>query len=518
MIPELQRRRWVAALPLGLSLFGCGGAPRAPEPTPTPDRPPIERLLWADSARALLPRHEAGHVDWVAALRLGVIRPRSELPETTPPGMAFQPQFEVLLRGPDARADAWFPHSSHVEWLTCEQCHSTDTATPIEPGYAAVQMADIIRGRYCGACHGVVAFAPTGQVETCLRCHRRLIPEDGPGAVRPGRRPAPHEAPGGARLYREWCAMCHGETGAGDGPVGRRLDPRPRDFTAGLYQLRTTASGELPTDADLRRVIDEGIPGTAMPGWKNRLTAWARDSLVAYVKSFSPFFDGPAPEPLEIPEPPPPGPGDLAAGRVVFDSMHCARCHGAEGHGDGPSAAELKDDFRAPIRPADLTARWRFNGGSDLADIYTRLRTGMDGTPMPSYSDALDAGIVSDRQLWQLARYVMSLGDAIGPLGDVPVTMNRVARDPLMADIHVGGVAAGMDTDDLPVARFPHWVHRIRFRCKACHPALFLPQARTNAMTMIEIGRGEACGRCHNGRAAFRAGFGQCPRCHAERQ
>ena len=44
--------------------------------------------------------------------------------------------------------------------------------------------------------------------------------------------------------------------------------PRPRDFTKGVYQIRTTASGELPTDADIRRVIDDGMPGTAMPEWK----------------------------------------------------------------------------------------------------------------------------------------------------------------------------------------------------------------------------------------------------------
>src|SRR5213596_603126 len=76
----------------------------------------------------------------------------------------------------------------------------------------------------------------------------------------------------GKTVYVKWCAGCHGDNGAGDGAGARRMIPPPRDFTAGLYQIRSTASGELPTDADLLRAIDEGLYGTAMPGWKTRLS------------------------------------------------------------------------------------------------------------------------------------------------------------------------------------------------------------------------------------------------------
>ena len=68
----------------------------------------------------------------------------------------------------------------------------------------------------------------------------------------------------GRHVYGKWCAGCHGDNGAGDGAGARHMIPPPRDFTVGLYQIRSTASGELPTDADLLRSIDEGLFCTAM--------------------------------------------------------------------------------------------------------------------------------------------------------------------------------------------------------------------------------------------------------------
>src|SRR5260370_18024948 len=75
----------------------------------------------------------------------------------------------------------------------------------------------------------------------------------------------------GKVVYQKWCAGCHGDNGAGDGVAAHRMIPPPRDFTGAIYQIRTTASGQLPTDADLTRSIDEGLGGTPMPGWKARL-------------------------------------------------------------------------------------------------------------------------------------------------------------------------------------------------------------------------------------------------------
>src|SRR5207245_1108762 len=89
----------------------------------------------------------------------------------------------------------------------------------------------------------------------------------------------------GKRVYVKWCAGCHGEAGAGDGPAANAMLPRPRNFTGAVYKIRSTASGQLPTDADLMRAIEEGLPGSAMPAWKGRLSDGERRNVMAYLKT-----------------------------------------------------------------------------------------------------------------------------------------------------------------------------------------------------------------------------------------
>ncbi len=60
---------------------------------------------------------------------------------------------------------------------------------------------------------------------------------------------------------------------------------------------------------------------------------------------------------------------------------------------------------------------------------------------------------------------------------------------------------------------FPHWVHRVNFECKACHPALF-EMKKTGSIGMAEIFGGNLCGKCHNGTTAFNAAE-SCDRCHS---
>ncbi|HEX7120324.1 MAG TPA: c-type cytochrome [Longimicrobiales bacterium] len=226
-----------------------------------------------------------------------------------------------------------------------------------------------------------------------------------PAAALPRQQAHPGKAP-----YDKWCAHCHGVEGRGDGEAAAYMLPRPRDFTQALYQIRTTASGQLPTDADILRVIDEGMPGTAMPGWEAKLTEGERRALVDYLKSFSRFFAmGAAPPPVEAGDAPAVTEEGLAEGREFYERIECWKCHGDAGRGDGPSAPTQEDDRGFPIRPADLTENWHFNGGGEVEDIYMRLRTGLDGTPMPSFSDLITSGFMTDEQLWHLAQYVRSL-------------------------------------------------------------------------------------------------------------
>ena len=69
--------------------------------------------------------------------------------------------------------------------------------------------------------------------------------------------------------------------------------------------------------------------------------------------------------------------------------------------------------------------------------------------------------------------------------------------------------AAGMR----PVV-FPHWFHRIRFRCKVCHADLgFKFKAGGNEITMAQIIEGQYCGACHNGEIAW--SIENCDVCHS---
>src|SRR3989454_5691347 len=106
----------------------------------------------------------------------------------------------------------------------------------------------------------------------------------------PGSRLPVQDTTHGKTVYVKWCAGCHGDDGAGAGAAAAYMLPRPRNFTVGLYKIRTTASGQLPTDADLLRAIDDGLPGSAMPGWKGRLSDTERRDVMAYIKTFSSFF------------------------------------------------------------------------------------------------------------------------------------------------------------------------------------------------------------------------------------
>lgn len=61
---------------------------------------------------------------------------------------------------------------------------------------------------------------------------------------------------------------------------------------------------------------------------------------------------------------------------------------------------------------------------------------------------------------------------------------------------------------------FPHWFHRVRFRCKVCHTDLgFKFQAGGNDINMVKIIDGQFCGACHNGSLAW--SVEHCDVCHS---
>jgi cytochrome c oxidase cbb3-type subunit 2 len=231
----------------------------------------------------------------------------------------------------------------------------------------------------------------------------------------------------GRAVYRARCIGCHGPKGDGNGPAATFLTPRPRDFTLGVFKFRTTPSGSLPTDGDLFRTVTRGVRGTAMPSW-HELPGEERLAVVAYIKTLSTRWKDEKPEPAaEIGEPPRATLELIARGKRLYQTAKCFQCHGEGGKGDGESAPELIDDLKFPIRPTDLT-RGQLKGGSGVRDVYRAMTLGLDGTPMPSFADALN-----DEERWALSYYVLSLSAWRDPLTGRPLTVPPGARAALDA-------------------------------------------------------------------------------------
>jgi cytochrome c oxidase cbb3-type subunit 2 len=230
---------------------------------------------------------------------------------------------------------------------------------------------------------------------------------------------APEVSPGvrdvlthGLEVYLANCAICHGETGDGNGMAAHMFLIPPRDFRHGLFKFRSTPSGSLPTDEDLMQTVTQGLRWTGMVG-RGDLSEGDRRAVVQYVKTLSPRFAAEQPRPsIAVPlrrgpesyGPAPPMPPDLVEkGRQVYLDAGCGTCHGNSGLGDGPSAPGMKDDWGWPTRPSDLT--WRpLKRGSTLEATYLTIATGLSGTPMPSYGDSLDG-----HEIWALVYYLESL-------------------------------------------------------------------------------------------------------------
>lgn len=66
----------------------------------------------------------------------------------------------------------------------------------------------------------------------------------------------------------------------------------------------------------------------------------------------------------------------------------------------------------------------------------------------------------------------------------------------------------------LPGSFFPHWKHRILYRCSVCHEKIFKMEKGANKMSEDLFKQGKFCGECHNGKEAFKIGFNTCNRCH----
>lgn len=216
-------------------------------------------------------------------------------------------------------------------------------------------------------------------------------------------RQSPEDVAVGAKIFRSHCAVCHGLEGVGD---------RGPNLTTGVFRHATS-------DGALHEVISRGIPGTEMPGvYFNGAEVW---QLVAYVRSLSGRAETVA--------------GDAAAGRTIFASKGCARCHrvNSEGGRSGPdlsriggarSLAHLRASVVNPNEKV-LPNQWRFSGMTK------------DGT------------IVSGRLLNEDTYTVQLFDSRMGlmSLAKADMASYEVLKDSAMPSYE--GSIAGKDLDDL---------------------------------------------------------------------
>ncbi|HEY9682162.1 MAG TPA: cbb3-type cytochrome c oxidase subunit I [Drouetiella sp.] len=174
----------------------------------------------------------------------------------------------------------------------------------------------------------------------------------------------------GQKIFLQNCASCHGASGEGNGEAAQFLLPHPGNLTASRMSTETLSS-----------IIVNGLPGTAMPAWRD-MPQRDVESLVVYLTTlYKPDKENTLASAA-----------DLESGRALF-SKQCVSCHGSTGAGDGVSAAAMA---RCPTNFHQVQPT--------LADAISDIGEGVPGTGMPPWGAQL-----TENERRQLAIYVRSL-------------------------------------------------------------------------------------------------------------
>ncbi len=118
------------------------------------------------------PKERFGNgIDWEKAEDTGVIKPIDfiEGVSITRPKLQIPKDFSI-----DAKVEGLpnilFSHKKHTLWMGCEGCHP-EIFLGVKKGVTKYTMVDIFQGKYCGVCHGTVAFP----LLDCQRCHTKQV-------------------------------------------------------------------------------------------------------------------------------------------------------------------------------------------------------------------------------------------------------------------------------------------------------------------------------------------------------
>ncbi len=251
----------------------------------------------------------------------------------------------------------------------------------------------------------------------------------------------------GREVYTKQCAGCHGTTGNGKGPAGAYLNPPPRDYRNGVFKFTSTPRGSKPRRDDLRRILKYGAKGTSMPGFRflpheeaeavldyvQMLASRGELELALLREAETELDEGDDFDPevvaagvSDIAESwkrsedervrpitvnPPRTPETIHSGAIAFAELYCVKCHGTNARGS--TLADVGQDiWGRTAYPADLTMGM-LHGGRRPVDIYRRIYSGINGTPMPSSKDPNTAiGETPEQRsdrIWHLVHFVTSI-------------------------------------------------------------------------------------------------------------
>jgi c(7)-type cytochrome triheme protein len=104
-------------------------------------------------------------IDWVEAIDKGVITPQTFLYDKRIPVNSIK-KLTIYSEWMWMYAHAQFSHEIHGRWLGCSSCHPAifNLELKTTEGFS---MLNILDKKYCGTCHGKVAFP----IKDCKRCH-----------------------------------------------------------------------------------------------------------------------------------------------------------------------------------------------------------------------------------------------------------------------------------------------------------------------------------------------------------
>lgn len=135
--------------------------------------PEARSLMTPQKLLGSLPKRIDGSPDWVRALDLKLIQPRSTrsgAPRSDE--VVAMPKDGIVFSNTMFMPHVVFPHRQHAEWLTCMNCH--EFLFEMKATGRGQGMTAIFQGKHCGFCHGRVAFSPEG---SCYRCHSKENPD-----------------------------------------------------------------------------------------------------------------------------------------------------------------------------------------------------------------------------------------------------------------------------------------------------------------------------------------------------